>query len=133
MTVSEQARNATVIVPHTPHSCSTTFSVYDFQLFHRTKFHERHVVCRLKKSSCIGIMTNRAASVNQAPISSRASHHHCTDTHEQYCGSSTDQSRPWKTHNIARESQEQEIHHESRYSPPGSWHGGNLKVNTYLE
>jgi hypothetical protein len=28
---------------------------------------------------------------------------HCTDTHEQYYGFSTDQSQPWKTHNIARE------------------------------
>jgi hypothetical protein len=59
--------------------------------------------------------------VNQFFPSFRASHHHCTDTHDQYYGSSMDQSQPWKSHNIARESRE--IYHDLA--------GGNLKVNTY--
>jgi hypothetical protein len=35
---------------------------------------------------------------------------------------------PWKNHNIARESQAQEIYHDLF----ASWHGGKLKVNPYL-
>src|SRR6266852_1243694 len=35
-----------------------------------------------------------------------------TDTHEQYCDSSTDLSEPWKNHNNGRESQAQEIYDE---------------------
>ena len=38
----------------------------------------------------------------------RASHHHCIDAHEQYCGFSRDLLQPWKNHNNGRESQAQE-------------------------
>ena len=102
--------------PKTPsfssfHDLETSIQSMTSQLFYRTKIHERYCGLSTGKNHNLTRASLHRVSITELHHhhdgtkfpSFRASHHH--RYHEQYYGSSTDLSQPWKNHNNGRVSQ----------------------------